>query len=158
MKFKRKENKMPNFYFPQLNSPEFLVIYWTVFAAVILFLLVERWKLMTKLYLEGWKSLIPIYGEFLLWQHTWSGGFYFLHLLFSVAGSVLLQVAGGNIGLLLGSLLCFLAALCLYARKCLHTARAFGHGAMFAFGLLLFPGFFDGILAFSFDPYLGNVS
>jgi hypothetical protein len=75
-----------------------------------------------------------------------------------VAGSVLLQVAGGNIGLLLGSLLCFLAALCLYARKCLYTARAFGHGAMFALGLLFFPGFFDGILAFSFDPYLGNVS
>ena len=149
---------MPYYNVTQLSMLTSNVAFWIALAVALLFVLVERWRLMDKICFEGWRSLIPIWGELLMWQYTWNGGFYFLHLLFSVAGTIMLNVWGGNYVLLWGALACFLCALAIYARKCYHTARAFGHGGLFGVGLLLFPGFFDGVLAFSFDSYVGNHS
>ena len=149
---------MPSYSFLQFRTLTTNATFWIAVSFGFLFLLVERWKLLDKMCMEGWKSLIPIYGELLAWQHTWNGGFYFLHLLFSVAGTVMLNAWNGNLVLLWCSIVCFSCALVIYARKCYHTSRAFGHGGVFAVGMLLFPGFFDGVLAFSFDPYLGNCS
>ena len=51
--------------------------------------MVGRWKVFEKAGIDGWKSLIPFYGTYLLYRHTWVRGrwLFILQILLDMAGA-----------------------------------------------------------------------
>ena len=79
----------------------------------------------------GWKSLIPLYNTYILFQISWGNGWLFLLGIIPVINVVVSVIM--NVKL----------------------ARAFRHGTGFAIGLILIPNLFTLILGFDQSTYLG---
>ena len=133
-------------------------------------LVVARWRMFTKAGVPGWKSIIPIYSEYVLYKIVWNTrSFWFfcgatlLTMLFTalsgqyamLPSGEMVYVGGGNF--IFGALT-FVASIVVmfYSVMCaVKTAMAFGKGAVFAIGLVLLPNVFTMILAFGSAKYLG---
>lgn len=77
---------------------------WLCLIAVSVFMLVCSWRVYTKLGIEGWKCLIPIYNQYCLIKALWEVK-YFLGIVFGWVALVLLGVLTGLVpvfGIILG--------------------------------------------------------
>ncbi len=125
-----------------------------IIAAICL--VVAKWKIFTKMGVKGWKALIPVYSDFILYDKVWDKkmflaswgiivagivtnflSFKFIHLTMFDAIDTVLLFAG------------FLITIGLNYK----IAKAFGFGKKFTVGLLLLNSIFMLILGFGKSEY-----
>jgi len=107
------------------------IILLPVLIAMVL-MIIANWKIFTKAGREGWKAIIPIYNNWVLFEIAGMNG----------AMSLLLFVPIANVVM---SIICYL-----------NLAKVFGKDTGFAVGLILLNPIFMLILAFGKDKYLGE--
>ena len=94
-------------------------------------LIVAEWKMFEKAGEAGWKSLIPLYNAYIFVKIVDGNGLKFLLLLVPIVNVVY------------------------YIILSFRTAKAYGKGTGFGFGLLLLPNVFTPILGFGAAEYSG---
>ncbi len=98
-------------------------------VAFWILMIVANWKIYEKAHQAGWKSIIPIYNEYILFKITFRSGWFFLLLLIPVVNIVI------------------------YIMLQHKLSKAFGHGIGFTLGLIFLPTIFTLILGFNGDTY-----
>lgn len=131
---------------------------------------VAHWRLFTKAGEKGWKSLIPIYSDYVLFKLVWNTkGFWIWFgagMVTAIVSTVTTQYVVGPGGQLMSystgnfvtgaiSFIASLVALIWSAMMCLRMALAYGKKPSFGIGLLLLPFIFNPILAFGSAEYQG---
>ena len=120
--------------------------------------IIANWKIFQKAGEAGWKSIIPIYSEYVSCRIAWSAGIFWLLLIIGFAANCVdvmttPENAGMAMLLLLAALRVIMAVIgILY---CIKLAKAFGKGSGFAIGLLFLHPIFLLILGFGSAEYVG---
>ena len=119
---------------------------------------IANWRIFTKAGEEGWKSIIPIYGDYVSYKIAWQTGYFWLTLILGFVASWIenyANPAGDSVMLLMiVSLIRIITGIIgiMYSVK---LARAFGRGTGFAIGLIFLQPIFILILGFGNDLYYG---
>lgn len=129
-----------------------------VLAAVYYIIyVIANWRIFTKAGEKGWKSLIPVYNEYVLYKLTWKTTYFWLMLALAAVMGIAPTVFGDEsaIGSLivnvLGIIICIIDIIATHK-----VSKAFGHGAGFTLGLIFLNPIFILILAFGGSEYIGN--
>lgn len=153
-----------------MSKEQELVLGWAVFGsffttvimcAFILYVLtvIASWKIFTKAGLEGWKSLIPIYNAYLLYEIA--GVNFWIYGLLIPFLSVFVQGIAGSINQeVIKSLIIIASSVVLIVAEWKFSkglAASFGMRTGFAVGLLLSPYIFELILGFGSDKFQGTL-
>ncbi len=128
----------------------------TALVAVIWYILqvIARWKIFTKANEAGWKSLIPIYNEYILYKISWRTMFFWLLLLFGLIGSFF---SGTNNAALQSINAIFMIVAGIIEIIAFHMlSKSFGHGLPFTLGLIFLNPLFMLILALGKSTYTGH--
>lgn len=115
--------------------------------------LIAGWKMFTKAGEKGWKSLIPIYSDYIRFKISWSGGAFWLYALASAAQYIIPLFAEAPPAVF--SLIA-LAAIVIKFMQTMKLSQAFGHGILFGIGLWVLEPLFIAILAFGRSEYQGK--
>ena len=118
--------------------------------------IIANWNIFTKAGEAGWKSLIPIYGDYVSYKIAWQTSYFWLSFILGIVAS---YVSSANLNesmflTVIATLLRILIAV-INIMYCVKLSRAFGHGIGFAIGLILLQPIFLLILGFGSDPYYG---
>lgn len=105
--------------------------YCIIILSIYVLLVIAWWNIFKKAGEAGWKSLIPLYNTYILFQISWGNGWLFLLDFIPVVNFVVNIIMSVKL------------------------SRAFGHGTGFAIGLILIPNIFTLILGFDSSTYLG---
>ena len=111
--------------------------------------IIANWRIFTKAGEAGWKSIIPIYGDYISYKIAWQPAYFWLTLVLGIVSSCLQGTLETNDSLMI-SILAIISIM--YSVK---LARAFGRGTGFAIGLIFLPPIFMLILGFGDDRYYG---
>lgn len=118
--------------------------------------IIANWNIFTKSGEAGWKSLIPIYGDYVSYKIAWQTSYFWLNF---ILGILLSYVSNANLNesmfLSLIVILLKIALTVINIMYCVKLARAFGHGIGFSIGLILLQPIFLLILGFGSDQYYG---
>lgn len=118
--------------------------------------IIANWIIFTKAGEAGWKSLIPIYGDYVSYKIAWQTSYFWLNF---ILGILLSYVSNANLNesmfLSLIVILLKIALTVINIMYCVKLARAFGRGIGFAIGLILLQPIFLLILGFGSDQYYG---
>ena len=129
-------------------------------------LIVAGWKIFEKAGEKGWKILIPVYNVYILFKLIGMKTWFWTLLIASIVAGLLAGVAGfdtqniqnnsftgmnlfAGIVYILVVAFSFVVAVCSYVR----LSRVFGHGILFAIGLIFLSGIFMMILGFGRSKY-----
>lgn len=118
--------------------------------------IIANWNIFTKAGEAGWKSLIPIYGDYVSYKIAWQTSYFWLSFILGIVAS---YVSSANLNesmflTVIATLLRIVIAV-INIMYCVKLSRAFGHGIGFAIGLILLQPIFLLILGFGSDPYYG---
>ena len=133
-------------------------IYLVVALVWWLLQIIANWKIFTKAGEAGWKSIIPVYSDYISYKIAWQPSYFWLVFILGIISSIASGMAtpeGTNTTILLiVSLIRIILAIIsvIYSVK---LARAFGHGIGFAIGLIFLQPIFTLILGLGNDPYYG---
>ena len=118
-----------------------------------------NWRLFTKAGEAGWKSIIPVYSDYISYRIAWQPSYFWLTLILGIVASGVSAAATSGDGtnttiLLVVSLIRLIMAIIsiMYSFK---LAKAFGRGTGFALGLIFLQPIFLLILGFGNDSYYG---
>ena len=118
--------------------------------------IIANWNIFTKSGEAGWKSLIPIYGDYVSYKIAWQTSYFWLNF---ILGILLSYVSNANLNesmfLSLIVILLKIALTVINIMYCVKLARAFGRGIGFAIGLIFLQPIFLLILGFGSDQYYG---
>lgn len=118
--------------------------------------IIANWNIFPKAGEAGWKSLIPIYGDYVSYKIAWQTSYFWLNF---ILGILLSYVSNANLNesmfLSLIVILLKIALTVINIMYCVKLARAFGRGIGFAIGLILLQPIFLLILGFGSDQYYG---
>ena len=118
--------------------------------------IIANWNIFTKAGETGWKSLIPIYGDYVSYKIAWQTSYFWLSFILGIVAS---YIASANLNesmfLSLIVILLKIALTVINIMYCVKLARAFGRGIGFAIGLILLQPIFLLILGFGSDQYYG---
>lgn len=118
--------------------------------------IIANQNIFTKAGEAGWKSLIPIYGDYVSYKIAWQTSYFWLNF---ILGILLSYVSNANLNesmfLSLIVILLKIALTVINIMYCVKLARAFGRGIGFAIGLILLQPIFLLILGFGSDQYYG---
>ena len=118
--------------------------------------IIANWNIFTKSGEAGWKSLIPIYSDYVSYKIAWQTSYFWLNF---ILGILLSYVSNANLNesmfLSLIVILLKIALTVINIMYCVKLARAFGRGIGFAIGLILLQPIFLLILGFGSDQYYG---
>ena len=128
----------------------------SVILALIWYLLLAlgRWRMFEKMGEPGWKGLIPIYADYILYGRCWHPMLFWVSLVAAIVSGIggnqehpgfLISIAG-TLGSVLDAMLCW------------KVSKAFGHGILFTLGLILLNPIFTLYLGFGPDAYRGPQS
>ena len=106
--------------------------------------IIANWNIFTKAGEAGWKSIIPVYSDYISYKIAWQPSYFWLVFPNGTNTTILLIVSLIRIILAIISIL-----------YCIKLSRAFGHGIGFAIGLIFLQPIFMLILGFGNDPYYG---
>ena len=141
-----------------------------VLIAMLVLLVIARWRLFSKAGEKGWKSLIPIYSSYVMYRIVWNAKSFVIYVVLwavSVVATLfsgqyvflpdgqMMFVGGGNFILGFISTIASIGVLVYMVLFAIKTALAFGKRPAFAVGLLLLPSIFTLILAFGSAKYQG---
>ena len=116
--------------------------------------IIANWNIFTKAGEAGWKSLIPIYGDYVSYKIAWQTSYFWLSFILGIVAS---YVSSANLNesiflTVIATLLRIVIAV-INIMYCIKLSRAFGHGIGFAIGLILLQPIFFLILGFGSDKY-----
>lgn len=138
-----------------------LAVYGIIVALIWILTVMAKWKVFTKAGIAGWKSIIPIYAHYLTFRIAWHRRYFWYLIGFSLLTQLLRLFSDGSTGAsgIIYSILtvvCAVTVLYVVYKLQLMLARRFGHGVLFALGLILFNTIFTLILGLGSDRYQGN--
>ena len=118
--------------------------------------IIAIWNIFTKAGEAGWKSLIPIYGDYISYKIAWQTSYFWLSFILGIVAS---YVSSANLNesmflTVIATLLRIVIAV-INIIYCVKLSKAFGHGIGFAIGLILLQPIFLLILGFGSDQYYG---
>ena len=118
--------------------------------------IIANWNIFTRAGEAGWKSLIPIYGDYVSYKIAWQTSYFWLSFILGIVAS---YVSSANLNesiflTVIATLLRIVIAV-INIMYCIKLSRAFGHGIGFAIGLILLQPIFLLILGFGSDQYYG---
>lgn len=142
-----------------------------LFAAVFFVLtVVARWKIFTKAGEEGWKSIIPIYSDYVEWKLSWTNitmfwislalvlGGYILGMVsgaFAVTADGSVAAAGGGFMGILSSILMIAGCVIMLIQK-FKLFKAFGKGIGWFIAWIFFNNIMVLVLGFGSAQYEGS--
>ncbi len=124
-----------------------------IVVVVYILTVVAMWKIFSKAGEKGWKAIIPIYNNYVLYKIAWEPKFFWISFGLSLIYSFILRMESAGV---LTSLIMFaigIAMIYLMAKLCGRLAKSFGRGTGFAVGLFFLPTIFQLILAFGSAEY-----
>ncbi len=130
----------------------------TVCLAYYIIKVIAHWRIFSKAGEPGWKSLIPIYNNYISYKIAWHPAFFWIGIAATFFSSVLYTYGVDNensIFLAVSSVLMIAAAL-ISLIQVYKLARAFGHGVPFTLGLLFLNPIFILILGLGGSKYRGR--
>lgn len=113
------------------------------------------WRIFQKAGHGGWKSLIPVYSNYIRYQISWRPLWFWISALLLVVSIGLSYCSGQSFLVDAAGLLVGLATGLIHLAACWQLSRAFGRGALFALGMALFPPLFTLILGLGGAEYQG---
>ena len=118
--------------------------------------IIANWNIFTKAGEAGWKSLIPIYGDYVSYKIAWQTSYFWLSFILGIVASYVAS-ANPDEGMFLAVIVTLLRIVLtvINIMNCVKLSGAFGHGIGFAIGLILLQPIFLLILGFGSDPYYG---
>lgn len=117
------------------------------------------WKIFGKFGEPGWKSIIPFYNTWTEYKYIWNTKMAIWMWVFSIVGNFMMdQFAETNVALCWIGIILSLAGWIITLIGYNKLSKAFGHGAGYTIGLILFPGLFQIILGFGKSQYIGNTT
>ena len=118
--------------------------------------IIANWNIFTKAGEAGWKSLIPIYGDYISYKIVWQTSYFWLSFILGIVASYI-SSANLNESMFLALIVTLLRIVLVVINimYCIKLSRAFGHGIGFAIGLILLQPIFLLILGFGSDSYYG---
>lgn len=137
-----------------------IVIVSAVLGALAMFIVLNYffeaiacWRIFEKAGKHGWKSLIPIYSNYIRYQIAWRPLWFWISS-FLLAASVALNVWGGT-GRLWSSFATVVSVMgtLVHLTGNYRLGRAFGRGVLFSVGLALLPTLFTLILGLGGSEY-----
>ena len=116
--------------------------------------IIANWNIFTKAGEAGWKSLIPIYGDYISYKIAWQTSYFWLSFILGIVAS---YVSSANLNesmflTVIATLLRIVIAV-INIIYCVKLSKAFGHGIGFAIGLILLQPIFLLILGFGSDQH-----
>ena len=124
-----------------------IVLIWYVLQVI------AYWKIFTKAGEPGWKSIIPIYNQYIQFRISWKIPYmYWVWLACLVAGAMLGSI---NSWVAYIGAIASLASTIIGVIALIKLAKAYGHGVGFAIGLIFLNPIFMMILGFGSSQYLG---
>lgn len=133
--------------------------------------IIARWKIFTKAGEAGWKSIIPIYSDYVQWRISWKKtNLFWVMLALIIVGSIVMAMSGsysvtaggdiiasgggnpilGGIGAIVILAACILGLVATYK-----TMQAFGHGLGWLILYIIFPNIMLLVLGFGSSYYYG---
>ena len=112
--------------------------------------IIANWRIFIKAGEDGWKSIIPIYGDYISYKIAWQPAYFWLTLVLGIVSSCLQGTLETNDSLMISMIIVLINIM--YSVK---LARAFGRGTGFAIGLIFLQPIFMLILGFGDDRYYG---
>lgn len=109
-----------------------LGFYMIIILAIVAISIIASWRIFEKAGIEGWKSLIPVYNVYLMYEIAFGNGWLFLLLFIPIVNVV--------IGIVFS----------------IKLAEVFGQGVGFGIGLMFLPFIFYLILGFGDAEYIGG--
>lgn len=130
-------------------------------AAIMLFRVICRWKIFSKMGARPWKSLIPIVSDYIIFKKCWRGWPFVILILLAIAMALFVQVTAYMdiylpIPTYVKSNMIFVYLVSIMAIVIMqykHMAFAFGHDIGYLMGLLFLNPIFLGMMAFSKDYF-----
>ncbi len=126
----------------------FMLVFW-------IFQIIAFWKIFTKAGEPGWKSIIPIYNNYIQFKITWKPMWFWVNFVLLLINSIIAQVSEPNALILVISGIVAIALLVLNIVAMVKLSRSFGHGVGFAIGLILLYPIFVLILGYGKSEYEG---
>ena len=137
--------------------------------------IIANWNIFTKAGEAGWKSIIPIYGDYVSYKIAWQTSYFWLSFILGIVASYVSSAnlnesiflgivvsciseadpAGDNMLLMLIVALLRIIIAVISIMYCVKLSRAFGRGIGFAIGLIFLQPIFLLILGFGADQYYG---
>lgn len=133
-------------------------IYVVIALAWWILQIVANWKIFTKAGEAGWKSIIPVYSDYVSYKIAWQTSYFWITFILGLVASCVsgLATPDGNNTMILAivSLLRIIAGIIsiMYSVK---LAKAFGKGTGFAIGLIFLSPIFMLILGLGDSTYYG---
>ena len=128
-----------------------IVVFALFFAALII---ASSWVLFTKAGEKGWKALIPVYNEYIMYKLTWHTSYFWIMFAASMVSGFLSYFDESGIVLFCVLLMDILLIVLSIVAE-IKVAKAYGQSGAFAIGLILLPFIFYPILAFGDSKYIG---
>ena len=114
------------------SSGQVSPVFWVVWCAFMLLMLIAMWKVFTKAGQPGWAILIPIYNLYILCKIAGRPGWWLLLMMIPFVNLIIAIILNVDI------------------------AKNFGSGVGFAIGLIVLPFIFFPILGFGSAQYQGD--
>ena len=119
--------------------------------------IIANWRIFTKAGEAGWKSIIPIYGDYISYKIAWQPAYFWLTLILEIVSSYLQGTleTGESLTVYMLVILIKIILVVISIMYSIKLARAFGRGTGFAIGLIFLQPIFMLILGFGDDRYYG---
>ena len=119
--------------------------------------IIANWRIFIKAGEAGWKSIIPIYGDYISYKIAWQPAYFWLTLILGIISSYLQGTleTGESLTIYMIVILIKIILAVISIMYSIKLARAFGRGIGFAIGLILLQPIFMLILGFGDDRYYG---
>ena len=129
-----QETSESSFSYSSSSSGHISPVFWIVYCAVMLFMIVAMWKVFAKAGQPGWAILIPIFNIYIMCKIAGRPGWWVILFFIPFVNFIITIIL------------------------CIDIAKAFGKGAGFGIGLLLLPFIFYPVLGFGSATYQGSAS
>ena len=132
-------------------------IYVTIALGWWLLQIIANWRIFTKAGEAGWKSLIPVYSDYVSYKIAWQPAYFWLVFILGIVASGIGSVNPDGQNVMLAMIVTLIRIVMgvisiMYSVK---LARAFGRKNIFALGLIFLQPIFMLILGLGDDPYYG---
>lgn len=119
--------------------------------------IVANWRIFTKAGQAGWKSIIPVYSDYISYKIAWQTSYFWLTFILGIVASCIGSANPDGESMMLTMIVALIRIVIgvisiLYSVK---LARAFGRGTGFAIGLIFLQPIFLLILGLGDDRYYG---
>ena len=119
--------------------------------------IIANWRIFTKAGEAGWKSIIPIYGDYISYKIAWQPAYFWLTFILGIVSSYLQGTleTGESLTVYMLVILIKIILVVISIMYSIKLARAFDRGTGFAIGLIFLQPIFMLILGFGDDRYYG---